>query len=154
MFGLPHRCAGSILMIFLGCGGCGRSEPGVTKPRQANPPQISNSAKPSQDNAASPDQTGQLTTGVAASREGKNEAVREFDPLVAFLKTHFASEIERGSALVIEDKTDLSGLLFRGMAFEELVNGSLNGDGRIYVMKKQDDHWVEIKIRFGPWWVS
>jgi hypothetical protein len=67
---------------------------------------------------------------------------------------HRLSEIERGSALVVEDKTDLSGLLFRGMAFEELVNGSLNGDGRIYVMKKQDDHWVEIKIRFGPWWVS
>jgi hypothetical protein len=56
--------------------------------------------------------------------------------------------------IVTVSRVGLNGAKDRAMFYVGRVAGSLNGDGRIYVMKKQDDHWVEIKIRFGPWWVS
>jgi hypothetical protein len=34
------------------------------------------------------------------------------------------------------------------------ISGSLNGEGRIHVMKRQGDKWVETKVQIGPRWVS
>jgi hypothetical protein len=48
----------------------------------------------------------------------------ELDPLVSYLKTHFAEEIKAGKKLVIESRTDLH-LVHLGTSYEEFVESLL-----------------------------